>query len=61
MQRPLDEMIRLVMYKELEEMFYSNLLALKSDIRVIIFLDVSHQVLYNYTIIRCPLQLLCVY
>lgn len=54
-------MIRLVMYKELEEMFYSNLLALKSDIRVIIFLDVSHQVLYNYTIIRCPLQLLCVY
>lgn len=61
MQRPLDEMIRLVMYKELEEMFYSNLLALKSDIRVIIFLDVSHQVLYNYTTIRCPLQLLCVY
>lgn len=47
MQRWPGQMIRFVFYSELDKMIYIYFLTLKSGIRVIIFLDVSHQVLYN--------------
>lgn len=47
MQRWPGQIIRFVFYSELDKMIYIYFLTLKSGIRVIIFLDVSHQVLYN--------------
>lgn len=60
-QRSPGDMISFGVYSQLDKMILSYILTLKSGIRVIIFLDVSHQVLYNYIIMRCPLQLVSVY